>query len=109
MVGQEGGHHLEGVERVAVARGVDLGVEDAERGLVEVAADAREQVGLVGFFYPTQGGLPSGAFTSVYPDVVNPVITLNVFSGDLGIDDGTIVGATLAVGAWDSAVHLEAV
>ncbi|WP_300593578.1 cytochrome c biogenesis protein ResB, partial [Microbacterium sp.] len=30
-----------------------------------------------------------GAFTSVYPDVVNPVLTLNVFSGDLGIDDGT--------------------
>jgi cytochrome c biogenesis protein len=48
-----------------------------------------EQLGLVGFFYPTQGVLPSGAFTSIYPDVVQPVLSLNVFSGDLGIDDGT--------------------
>jgi hypothetical protein len=37
----------EGVERVAVARGVDLGVEDAEVLAVEIAADAREQVRLV--------------------------------------------------------------
>lgn len=58
-------------------------------GIIKVPDGLPEQVGLVGFFYPTQGVLPSGAFTSVYPDVVNPVMTLNVFSGDLGIDDGT--------------------
>ncbi len=45
---RKGGHDLEGVERVAVAGGVHLGVDDAERRLVEVAADAHEQVGLVG-------------------------------------------------------------
>ena len=41
-------HDQEGVERVAVARRVDLRVEDVEAGAVEVAADAREQVLLVG-------------------------------------------------------------
>lgn len=58
-------------------------------GIIKIPDGLPEQLGLVGFFYPTQGVLPSGAFTSVYPDVVNPVITFNVFSGDLGIDDGT--------------------
>ncbi|WP_458040570.1 MULTISPECIES: cytochrome c biogenesis protein ResB [Bacteria] len=58
-------------------------------GIIKIPDGLPEQVGLVGFFYPTQGVLPSGAFTSIYPDVVNPVLTLNVFSGDLGIDDGT--------------------
>ncbi len=58
-------------------------------GIIKIPDGLPEQLGLVGFFYPTQGVLPSGAFTSVYPDVANPVITFNVFSGDLGIDDGT--------------------
>lgn len=58
-------------------------------GVIKVPDGLPEQVGLVGFFYPTQGVLRSGAYTSIYPDVINPVLTLNVFSGDLGIDDGT--------------------
>lgn len=58
-------------------------------GIIKIPDGLPEQLGLVGFFYPTQGVLPSGAFTSVYPDVINPVMTFNVFSGDLGIDDGT--------------------
>ncbi|MDX2377586.1 cytochrome c biogenesis protein ResB [Microbacterium sp. LRZ72] len=58
-------------------------------GIIKIPDGLPEQLGLVGFFYPTQGVLPSGAFTSIYPDAANPVLTLNVFSGDLGIDDGT--------------------
>ncbi|PCE13562.1 cytochrome C biogenesis protein [Microbacterium sp. SZ1] len=58
-------------------------------GIIKIPDGLPKQVGLVGFFYPTQGTLPSGAFTSIYPDVVDPVLTFNVFSGDLGIDDGT--------------------
>ncbi|WP_292872590.1 cytochrome c biogenesis protein ResB [Microbacterium sp.] len=58
-------------------------------GIIKVPDGLPQQLGLVGFLYPTQGVLPSGAFTSVYPDLVNPIITLNVFSGDLGIDQGT--------------------
>lgn len=58
-------------------------------GVVKVPDGLDEQLGMVGFFYPTQTTLPSGAFTSSYPDLVYPVLTLNVFQGDLGIDEGT--------------------
>lgn len=58
-------------------------------GVVKVPDGLPQQLGLIGFFYPTQDTLPSGAATSIYPDVINPVITLNAFAGDLGIDDGT--------------------
>lgn len=58
-------------------------------GVVKVADGLPEQLGLVGFFYPTMQPLGSGAFTSVYPDLVFPVLTLDAYSGDLGIDDGT--------------------
>jgi cytochrome c biogenesis protein len=58
-------------------------------GVVKVTDGLPEQLGLIGFFYPMMQPLPSGAFTSVYPDLVYPVLTLNVYAGDLGIDDGT--------------------
>ncbi|MRX43159.1 cytochrome c biogenesis protein ResB [Agromyces kandeliae] len=58
-------------------------------GVVKVPDGLSEQIGLVGFFYPTQDVLSTGAYTSTYPDLVYPVLTLNVYSGDLGIDDGT--------------------
>lgn len=58
-------------------------------GVVKVADGMPEQLGMVGFFYPTAQELDSGAFTSVYPDLVFPLLSLDVYSGDLGIDDGT--------------------
>lgn len=59
-----------------------------------VTRDGEEtQLGLRGFFYPTQAELDTGAYTSVYPDLTNPVLTLDVFVGDLGInaDAGGVV------------------
>ena len=58
-------------------------------GVVKVPDGLADQLGLVGFFYPTAATLDSGAFTSVYPALVNPLLTLDVYTGDLGIDDGT--------------------
>jgi len=58
-------------------------------GVIKVPDGMPEQLGLVGFFYPTQAPLTTGAFASAYPALVNPVITLDVYEGDLGIDDGT--------------------
>jgi cytochrome c biogenesis protein len=58
-------------------------------GVVKIADGLPEQLGLVGFFYPTAQELETGALTSVYPDLVFPVLTLDAYSGDLGIDDGT--------------------
>ncbi len=58
-------------------------------GVIKVPDGLPEQLGLVGFFYPTQAPLTSGAFASAYPALVNPVVSLDVYAGDLGIDDGT--------------------
>jgi cytochrome c biogenesis protein len=57
-------------------------------GVVKVPDGMPEQLGMVGFFYPTQSELASGAYTSSYPDLILPVLTLNVYEGDLGIDGG---------------------
>ncbi|WP_429461443.1 cytochrome c biogenesis protein ResB [Microbacterium sp. ZKA21] len=58
-------------------------------GVVKVTDGMPEQLGMLGFFYPTQGQLESGAFTSIYGDTYAPLLTLRVYQGDLGIDDGT--------------------
>lgn len=57
-------------------------------GVLKVPDGLAEQVGLVGFFYPTTGVLDTGAFFSAYPDLTNPTLTLDVYTGDLGIDEG---------------------
>lgn len=57
-------------------------------GVVKVPDGLAEQVGMVGFLYPTVATLPSGALASGYPDLLDPVLTLRVYSGDLGLDEG---------------------
>lgn len=57
-------------------------------GVVKVPDGLKTQLGLRGFFYPTQAELDTGAYTSNYPDLENPIITLDVFEGDLGINEG---------------------
>src|SRR5690606_13779336 len=46
------------------------------------------QLGLIGFFYPTAVKLESGAFTSAHGAGNIPLLTLDVYQGDLGIDGG---------------------
>ena len=58
-------------------------------GVVKITDGLPEQMALQGFFYPTQAPLHTGAFTSAYPALANPVVSLNVYVGDLGINDGT--------------------
>lgn len=57
-------------------------------GILKVPDGMPEQLGLVGFFYPTASELESGAFTSTFPDLIYPMVSFNVFRGDLGIDGG---------------------
>lgn len=64
-----------------------LGVVKVPHGLTDANGEST-QLGLRGFFYPTKADLDTGAYTSNYPDLENPVLTLDVFVGDLGIDDG---------------------
>jgi cytochrome c biogenesis protein len=57
-------------------------------GIIKVPDNKPEQIGLVAFFYPTAAELESGAYTSVYPDPFNALMTMNVYTGDLGLDSG---------------------
>jgi len=57
------------------------------QGVVKVPDGLREQVGMIGFFYPTLDDSRT-PFRSSYPDLDNPVLTLNVYTGDLGINAG---------------------
>ncbi len=57
-------------------------------GVIKVPDGLDQQVGLIGFFYPSAAQLESGALTSLFPEPDQPVVTLNAFVGDLGINDG---------------------
>ncbi len=57
-------------------------------GVVKVTDGMPEQLGLIGFFYPTAASGKDGAIASGYGDLINPLLTLDVYSGDLGINDG---------------------
>ncbi|MBF4632939.1 cytochrome c biogenesis protein ResB [Agreia pratensis] len=57
-------------------------------GVVKITDGLPKQVGMIGFFYPTQDVGPSGAFFSSFPEAEYPVVTLNVYEGDLGLDKG---------------------
>ncbi len=58
------------------------------RGVVKVPDAAPTQLGFQGFFLPTAAfDLQRGPF-STFPEPRNPRLVLNVFIGDLGLDDG---------------------
>ncbi len=57
-------------------------------GVVKIPDGLPSQLGMIGFFYPSAVALNTGALTSVYPEPDQPVLTLNVFRGDLGLDEG---------------------
>jgi cytochrome c biogenesis protein len=56
-------------------------------GVIKVT-DVPKQFGIIAFFYPTVGELDTGALTSLYPDPAIPLISMNVYEGDLGINEG---------------------
>jgi len=60
------------------------------QGVIKVPDALPEQLGMIGFFYPTavDATADGGILTSNYPDTLNPVLSLNVFEGDLGLDAG---------------------
>jgi len=62
-------------------------------GVVKIPDGLDEQVGMRGFFYPSAVELTTGALASSYPDLINPVLTLEVYTGDLGLNDGSATNA----------------
>ncbi|MFL0713666.1 MAG: cytochrome c biogenesis protein ResB [Microcella pacifica] len=57
-------------------------------GVVKVPDGLDQQLGMRGFFYPLAVQLESGALSSVYPEPDRPVLTLNAYVGDLGLNEG---------------------
>jgi cytochrome c biogenesis protein len=57
-------------------------------GIIKVPDNLPEQIGIVSFFYPTATELSTGAYTSMFPGVINPLLSMNVYTGDLGLDSG---------------------
>ena len=57
-------------------------------GVVKIPDGLQQQVGIRGLFYPTATELDSGAFASVHPELRAPLLTLEVYVGDLGLDTG---------------------
>ncbi len=56
--------------------------------IIKLPDGLAEQVGIIGFFYPTAVELTDGTLTSTYPDTINPVISMFMYKGDLGLDNG---------------------
>jgi cytochrome c biogenesis protein len=68
---------------------------DTSEGVIKVPDGLAKQVGMLGFFYPTEcdTGTCGLAPTSVDPSLTNPVLTLQVYTGNLGLNSGKPVNA----------------
>ncbi|MGM7669014.1 cytochrome c biogenesis protein ResB [Microbacterium sp. A93] len=58
-------------------------------GVIKVTDGMPQQLGIAAFFYPSAAELDTGAFTSAHGDLLSPLLTLDVYEGDLGINEGT--------------------
>ncbi|TXK18594.1 cytochrome c biogenesis protein ResB [Homoserinibacter sp. GY 40078] len=64
------------------------------RGVIKVPDGLDEQLGFMGFFYPDPLELTDGTFTSLSPYAGDAsLLSLNVYTGDLGLDAGVSVNA----------------
>ncbi len=57
-------------------------------GVIKLPDANPKQFGVISFFYPTVATLKTGALTSRYPAPVDPFLTMNIYVGDLGLDNG---------------------
>ncbi|GAA1448160.1 cytochrome c biogenesis protein ResB [Leifsonia poae] len=59
------------------------------QGVIKIPDGLSKQVGMTGFFYPTVGDSSvAGAKASTSPGLNDPLVSLNVYVGDLGLDSG---------------------
>lgn len=56
--------------------------------VIKLPAGLSEQIGIIGFFYPSAIEGNAGTLASNYPDTLNPILSMNVYTGDLGLDNG---------------------
>ena len=62
-------------------------------GAIKVPDANPKQFGILAFFYPTVAKLSTGALTSNHPYPWDPMMTMNVYVGDLGLNSGMAVNA----------------
>jgi cytochrome c biogenesis protein len=64
-------------------------------GVIKVPDGLAKEIGMIGFFYPTQCDTSTcgQAPVSVDPSLTNPVLTLQVYTGSLGLNSGKPVNA----------------
>ena len=58
-------------------------------GVIKIPDGLKEQIGIRALFYPTAVLTNLGTLASSYPDLINPQLTMEVYTGDLGLDNGT--------------------
>ena len=64
------------------------------QGVIKIPDGLSKEIGMLGFFYPTECEIDCGvAKSSVDPSLINPVLTLNVYTGNLGLNSGKPVNA----------------
>lgn len=61
------------------------------QGVIKVPDGLSQQLGIIGVFMPTAPNSLSTQQLSLFPGLDNPRVTMTVFSGDLGLDDGVPV------------------
>ncbi|CAN5760962.1 cytochrome c biogenesis protein ResB [soil metagenome] len=57
-------------------------------GVIKVPDAQPSQLGMEGFFLPTAGRDADGVPISLFPEAADPALSLFVYAGDLGLDDG---------------------
>ncbi|MEN9752894.1 MAG: hypothetical protein RL670_585, partial [Actinomycetota bacterium] len=57
-------------------------------GVIKVPDAKPKQFGILSFFYPTAQQLTTGAYTSIYPQAIDPLLTMSLYVGNLGLDSG---------------------
>ena len=57
-------------------------------GVIKVPDGLAQQLGMIGFLYPTTIPLQSGALASSHPELRDATLTLEVYTGELGLNDG---------------------
>jgi len=56
--------------------------------IVKLPNGLDEQLAVVGFLYPSAVEDNFGRLASNYPDLINPILSVNLYTGDLGLDNG---------------------
>ena len=61
------------------------------QGVIKIPDGLSKQLGIIGIFRPTAAKTMANGPISTYPGLDNPKLSLTIFSGDLGLDNGSPV------------------